>query len=319
MERLTVVGVDASPSSRLALARACTLGDRLLVLVRTGAQVPAGLPATSRVRRVPRIAPDVVFDVAAETGASFTVISDAMANPVVALRPAMLAARRGIRAHGGSHVCMLVSRDAEPPAEAAPTGCYRRILVGVDASPGAAVAALVAGRIAADCDARLDIAAIERRRDSALRDLVERLASPGSTQPPSAFRSCGPVQAPHLQTALDALSAAPVDAHVEFRVGEPADVLVRASRNDDHDLLVSSTIGVNGHGRQGHVAQVTRRLLRLSRVDHLVVFDAFTLGLRTADSSGDLVADAAAALAGGTDPALGEAAATLHDEDGHRP
>lgn len=316
MQRLTVVGHDGTPASSLALARAHTLGDNLLVLVRSGAPAPAGLHPGGAVRHVARVAPDVVFDAGAETGASFMVVSEAMANPVVALRPAMLAARRSLRNRGGSFAGMLVVRNRATSSDARSPRPYGRILVGVDASPGAAVAAVVAGRLARRSGARIDVAAIERRRDSALRDLVDRLASTGSAPPSSALRSRGPVQAPHLQFALDTLRDAGTDVHVEFRVGDPADVLVRASRLDDHDLLVSSTIGVNGHGRQGHVAQVTRRLLRLSNVDHLVVFDAFTLGLATADSTGGVVADAAAALDDDMGAAIREAAASLHDEDG---
>lgn len=304
-----MVGYDAAPGSQTALSRACDLGGRVVVLTRTGTPRPEALAPDMVVRKVGRVAPDVVFDVAAELGAQNMVVSDAMANPVVALRPAMLAARRSLRSHGGAHACLLVVR---PGSNAPP---YRHILVGVDASPGAAVAAVVAGRTALANRALLDVAAIERRRDSALRELVDRLTRTDDERAASVLRTRGPVTAPHLQHALEALSCAGVETRVDFRVGDPADVLVRRSRVGDHDLLVSSTIGVNGHGRQGHVAQVTRRLLRLSHVDHMVVFDAFSLGLRTAETAGDVVIEASAnELVGEASTAVQEAAATLHDD-----
>lgn len=311
-----MVGHDATPASARALARARALGGTLVVLTGDRATPPAGLPSGSVVRRVGRVAPDVIFDVAAELGASAMVVSEAMANPVVVLRPAMLAARRAMRAHDRSHMCLLVVRSERSRQRPRDVDPYRRILVGVDASPGAAVATIAAAAVAGADGAHLDVAAIERRRDSALRDLVDKLEASDAAPSAAAMRRRGPPKAPHLQLALDSVASASVSTHVDFRIGDPTDVLVRASRNDDHDLLVSSTIGVNGHGRQGHVAHVTRRLLRLSRVDHMVVFDAFTLGLADSDAAEDVVRAAAAGLAGPQDVAYGEAAATLHDDDG---
>jgi len=293
-----VVGFDGSEADAPALMRARQLRLPLLVLTTAperAAEILTTLGGADIVliRRVRHVSPELLFDAAATEGAVCTVLSDYSHNAASQLRPAMLAATRILRDRSARYSSLLVVRHGHDPSRP-----YADVLVGADSAVGSGIAALVAASVARTCGASLTVATIERRRDMAQRELFERLARSDPDFDVTKFRQSGAPRVPHLKLAREFIEREGIDASFDFRVGDPSDVLVRAARYGGHDLLVSSTMGVAARGRQGHVGQVTRRLLRLSPADHLVVFDPVTVGLVPHDETADTLTGTAEALFG---------------------
>ncbi|MCC7076421.1 MAG: universal stress protein [Acidimicrobiia bacterium] len=222
--------------------------------------------------RAHRVDERVVFDTAVECGATYVVLADYHFAPENVLDQAVDAARAVCARETGALFGLVVARhrdDTRPEP-------YHEVLVGADATPASGFAALVAAHLARTSVASLQISTVERRRDSAQRRIVESLKNEDPAFDPATLRTQR-----HPTTAMDEarrfIEQEGILSHFEYRTGDPCDVMVRAARYGDHDMLVTGLLDASSPA--GSPIRFTRSLLRLAPVDQIVVFDRVTLGL----------------------------------------
>lgn len=309
-----VVGYDATPAGDYAFARAQQLGMPIVLLHSGQApEIATSSPdgaVDMELRQVSSVRAERVFEEAAQEGSACVVLSDYAHGAVPLLREGMLAARRICSRSDGPLFSLLVAK-YRPDRTPTP---YKSTLVGVDSTVGSAIASLMATKVVTETGAHLQITTVERRRDSLQREVVDRLASHDGFDPTDVRqrRRTSPTDLTYTRRVIREKG---VDADFDYRLGDPSAVLVRATRYGEFDLLVSGIIGVHMHGRQGHIGKVTRKIMRLSPVDHLIVFDRVSLGLCDHTTTPTLC-EASVRLLFGHDvsPATEEVAAT--DGDG---
>ncbi|MBA3865784.1 MAG: universal stress protein [Solirubrobacterales bacterium] len=136
-------------------------------------------------------------------------------------------------------------------------GCYHRILVALDGSP--------------DADAALEHA-VELARDQ--HALITQLTVAPPVPTPVGAAASAPPDAIDAHTALmrEATNSIPADIGVTTRLerGNPAETILRLTREEDHDLVV---MGSHGHSRvhRALLGSVSERVLQASRVPVLLM------------------------------------------------
>lgn len=226
--------------------------------------------------------PDL-FAAAVELRASYVVLSDYDFSPECILDPAVAAAEHACR-DLGTFLAVVVAR-RRGKALACP---YRRVLVGAGSAPAGGFAALVGAHLAWRSGASLKVSTVERRRDSVQRRLFERLSGSSSSFDPSTFRSGSGNSA--FEQARRYMDSAGITTQFEFGTGDPTDVIVRAARYGEHDVLVTGLLDAPLTAIAP--ARATRGLLRLSPVDQMLVLDRVTLRLGTGTAAAELAATA---------------------------
>ncbi len=314
MHPLAVVGYADTPVDRYAVSRAHQIGVGVVV-VHEGSiprlDPPIRLRQHVQFHRVEKLSLDIVFEQAIALGASFVVVPDHGKASLPALREGLVLATHATMENDGPVFGMLMTKYRENR----PSTPYGNILVGTDSSPGSAIAAIVAARVARHCGSRLRVTTVETGRRGFA---PARLRKSGRSL--SAQRRVDTAPA-NLALACDVLAEEGIEAVFETRAGDPAGILLREIRCGAFDVFASPILGAREKRDAGHIGQTIRRVTRLSPIDQLIVFDPVSLGIRKHSAVEEIPAEAAALLF--DDPAAyppsrayrsNESMRTAHDE-----
>ncbi|GEM_PF-303639 len=155
---------------------------------------------------------------------------------------------------------------------------YRNILVGADGSMGSGMAVLAAASVAQVSGADLEIICVERRTNQKSRKAFARMAKDPEFDP-EIYRMPSSYSAEKLAYARRFINSTDVTAKFRYHEGDPAKVLLEELRWENCDLLVTGATGATSH-TNGKIGSVTMQMFQHCSIDHLVVFDAVSLGLR---------------------------------------
>ncbi|MBX7160709.1 MAG: hypothetical protein K1X95_10500, partial [Acidimicrobiia bacterium] len=276
-EPVVVVGADRR-GARAVLTRARQVSSRAVV-VSNLRELPADcLDAFDAVDvlRVDHLSLEGILRVARDADCGHVMVSGLWQRPARMLRQGIVAAAAYLQGASTPYLALHMVR-AVPEFVGRP---YRKVLVAADGAAGSGFAALVAAQVAANTSAELQVALLERRRDAGQRREVESRTAADAAFDVEAVRGGASLGNEALEQARRYISGSGVSASFGWLHADPATALLAAATTGGYGLMVSGLMGRQPGGRAlGTPGTLTREVLEVSPVDHLVVFDSVSLGV----------------------------------------
>lgn len=297
-EPVVVVGAERR-GARAVLTRARQVCGRAIVVTTVRDLPDECLDSFDAVDviRVDHLTLEGLLRVARDSECGYVVVSGGWQRPARMLRQGVVAAAAFLHDATMPYLALHMVRTAPEHV----TRPYRKVLVAADGAVGSGFAALVAARVAATQGAELQVALLDRRRDPTLRAEVERRSHGERGFEVEHVRSGAPLGNEALEQARGHIRESGVDAGFGWLRADPATALLAAATTGGYGLVVSGMMGRQPGGRAlGTPATLTREVLEVSPVDHVVVFDSVSLGVSPPRRTAALVGVTATLLLGFT-------------------
>ena len=270
-EPVVVVGADRRGASAV-LTRARQVSSRAIVVtnLRSLPDEPLDAFEAVDVMRVDHLTLEGLLRVASSAECGHVLVSGGWQRPARMLRDGIVSAAAYLHASTMPYLALHMVR-AVPQFVERP---YRKVLAAADGAVGSGFAALVAAQVAGASGADLQVALLERRRDPVRRREVE------AGRRFDEVRSGASLGNEALEQARRHIAESGVNARFGWLHADPATSLLAAATSGGFGLMVSGMMGRQPGGRAlGTPATLTREVLEVSPVDHLVVFDSVSLGV----------------------------------------
>lgn len=270
-EPVVVVGADRRGAGAV-LTRARQVSPRAIVVTNLRELPEERLDAFEAVdvMRVDHLTLEGLLRVASNAECGHVLVSGGWQRPTRMLRQGIVSAAAYLHGSRLPYLALHMVRTS-PEFVDRP---YRKVLAAADGAVGSGFAALVAAQVAGASGADLQVALLERRRDLARRAEVDRGTDFDDV------RSGALLGNEALEQARRHIEDSGVRARFGWLHADPATALLAAASTGGFGLIVSGMMGRQPGGRSlGTPATLTREVLGVSPVDHLVVFDSVSLGV----------------------------------------
>ena len=295
-EPVVVVGADRR-GAQSVLTRARQVSSRAIVVTDLRSLPSEQIDAFDAVdvMRVDHLSLDALLRVASGAECAHVLVSGGWQRPARMLRQGITAAAAHLDSSTMPYLALHMVR-AVPEFVNRP---YRKILVAADGATGSGFAALVAAQVAGSSGADLQVALLDRRRDAAQRNEVADRSAAESGFEVDAIRQGANLGNEALEQARRHIVEAGVPARFGWLHADPAAALLAAASTGGYGLMVSGMMGRQPAGRAlGMPATLTREVLEVSPVDHLVVFDSVSLGVASPRRTATLIGATATIVLG---------------------